>query len=75
MRLDGPLRACLSVVNERMAPIKSGQRLEKEGVEQLVKGSFLSAQKLMDKVYCKDWYDKAEKADEALQLGLVQGLI
>jgi len=72
VHLDGALPACLSVVNELLAPIESGQRLEKEGFEQLVEGLSLSAQKLMDKVYCKDWY---QKADKALQLGLVHRLI
>lgn len=72
LHLDGALRGCLSAVNDVLAQIESGQRLEKQGFEQLVRGSSLSAQALIGKVYCKDW---CLNADEALQLGLVQGLI
>ena len=72
LHLDGALRGCLSVVNDLLAQIESGQRLEKQGFEELVKGSSLSAQALIDKVYAKDWY---LTGSEALELGLVQGLI
>ena len=72
IHLDGALRGCLSAVNDVLAQIESGQRLEKQGFEQLVKGSSLSVQALIDKVYTKDWY---LTAGEALQLGLVQGLV
>ena len=72
IHLDGALRGCMSAVNDVLAQIESGQRLEKQGFEQLVKGSSLSVQTLVDKVYTKDWYLTAH---EALQLGLVRGLI
>lgn len=72
IHLDGALRGCLSAVNDLLAQIESGQRLEKQGFEELVKGSSLSAQALIDKVYTKDWY---LSADEALAHGLVQGLV
>lgn len=55
-----------------LAQIESGQRLKKQGVEELVKGSSLSAPVPINKVYGKDWYLTASKA---LELGLVQRLI
>lgn len=72
VHLDGALRGCMSVVKDVLAQIESGQRLEKAGFEELVKGSSLSAQALTDKVYHQDWYLTAQ---EAQGLGLVRGLV
>lgn len=72
VHVDGARRACLSVVDALLAPIEAGQRLEKEGVEQPVKGSLLRACELTDKVFCKDW---DLRAHEALRLGLKRRVI
>jgi ATP-dependent protease ClpP protease subunit len=72
LHLEGALRGCLSAVNDVLAEIESGQRLEREGFAQLVAGTRLSAKDIEDKVYNKDWYMSAK---EALDIGLVAGLV
>ena len=70
--LRGSLRSCMASVNDVLAEIESGQRLEREGFAQLVEGSSLSPEDVGDKVYNKDWYLAAR---QALELGLVGGLV
>ncbi len=72
LHLEGALRGCMSAVNDVLAEIESGQRLEREGFAQLAEGSTLSATDIGNKVYNKDWYLTAQ---EALDLGLVQGVV
>ena len=72
LRLEGALRGCLSAVNDALAEIESGQRLERDGFAQLVEGSSLTVEDVGSKVYEKDWY---LTATEALGLGLVGGVI
>lgn len=72
LHLEGALRGCMSAVNDLLAEIESGQRLERQGFAQLVAGTRLSAKDIEDKVYHKDWY---LPATEALEIGLVAGLI
>ena len=72
LHLEGALRGCLSTINDVLAEIESGQRLEREGFAQLVAGTRLSAQEVENKVYNKDWY---LSANEALEIGLVSGLV
>jgi ATP-dependent protease ClpP protease subunit len=72
LNLEGALRGCMSTVNDVLAEIESGQRLEYEGFGQLAQGSTLSAQDIQKHVYTKDWY---LTANDALQLGLVGGVI
>lgn len=72
IHLEGALRGCLTAVNDVLAEIESGQRLEREGFAQLVEGTRLSAQDVESKVYNKDWYLTAAQAVEA---GLVAGVV
>jgi ATP-dependent protease ClpP protease subunit len=72
LHLEGALRGCMSAVNDVLAEIQSGQRLEREGFAQLVKGTKLSVQDVEDKVYHQDWYLSAREAQET---GLVAGLV
>ncbi|MES2280780.1 MAG: ATP-dependent Clp protease proteolytic subunit [Pseudomonadota bacterium] len=72
LHLEGALRGCMSAVNDVLAEIESGQRLEREGFAQLAEGSTLSATDIGNKVYNKDWYLTAQ---EALVLGLIQGVV
>lgn len=72
LHLEGALRGCLSAVNDVLAEIESGQRLEREGFMQLVAGTKLSAQDVENKVYNKDWYLSAK---DAVEVGLVAGLV
>lgn len=70
--LDGALRSCRAKINDVLAEIESGQRLQTEGFAKLVEGSTLNVQDIERKVLEKDWY---LTAPQALEHGLVQGIV
>ncbi|MDF2466505.1 MAG: hypothetical protein K0Q43_4740 [Ramlibacter sp.] len=72
VQLSGALRSSVAVIQDLMAELESGQALERGGFEELVDGSALSVDELMERVMQKDWYMTAE---EALSLRLVAGLV
>lgn len=72
LHLEGALRGCLTAVNDVLAQIESGQRLEREGFAQLVEGMDLSVQDVEGKVHHKDWYLTAAQAAE---VRLVAGIV
>lgn len=72
IHLAGALRGCRAAVLDVLAEIESGQRLERHGFEQLVKGTPLSIDDVMNKVMDKDWYLSGE---EAVAAGLVQAVV
>ena len=72
VQLSGALRSAISVAQDLLAELESGQQLERRGFERLVAGSQLSAEALLERVLHKDWYMTAE---EALALKLVAGLV
>lgn len=72
VHLDGALRACRSAIQDILAEIESGQRLERAGFAQLVKGTPLSVEDIEQRVFEKDWYLTAQ---EAADLGLVAGVV
>lgn len=72
IHLDGALRGCRSTINDVLAQIDSGQRLERAGFEELVKGSALTADDVASKVLERDWYLTANEAKDA---GLIAEVI
>jgi ATP-dependent protease ClpP protease subunit len=68
---NGPLTSNLQLAEEMLASLKSGIRLECLGFQNLAEGSELNADDIMKKA-SQNWCLEAE---EALKLGLVQGLI
>ncbi|CAN5774553.1 hypothetical protein BH11PSE8_BH11PSE8_28870 [soil metagenome] len=72
LSLDGALRGCRSIVQDVLAEIDSGQRLEQQGFADLVEGTRLTLDDVMAKVLERDWYLSAHDAKEA---GLVAGVI
>ena len=72
LNLEGALRGCMSAINDVLAEIESGQRLERHGFAQLVEGTSLTAEDVGNRVYNKDWYLTAA---EALDLGLIGAVI
>jgi ATP-dependent protease ClpP protease subunit len=72
LSLDGSLRSCKAKVNDMLAEIESGQRLEREGFAQLVQGCRLSVEELERRVLEKDWFLNAR---EAADIGLVAGVL
>ena len=72
LHLEGALRGCLSAVNDVLAEIESGQRLERDGFAELVQGTDLNVDDVLAKVYNKDWY---LTASQALGHGLIAGVV
>lgn len=72
LRLDGSLKACAAQVKNTLAEIESGERLERDGFLELVKGSSLTLADLQARVCERDWY---LPATDAQGLGLVAGLV
>ena len=72
VQLSGALRSVIAVTQDLLAELQIGEQLERRGFEQLVAGSDLSSDDLMERVLHKDWY---MSADEALELKLVAGLV
>jgi ATP-dependent protease ClpP protease subunit len=70
--LDGALRSCRAKINDVLAEIESGQRLQTEGFAKLVEGSTLKVQDIERRVLEKDWYLTAQ---EALDHGLVAAVV
>lgn len=68
LHLEGALRGCRSLVQDALAEIDSGQRLERAGFAQLVDGTGLTLDDVLARVMERDWYLTAR---EALRLGLV----
>jgi len=72
VHFSGALRASQALAHDLLAEIENGQRLEKEGFEELVRGTALELDVLMAHVRRANWY---VPADEALRLGLVAALV
>jgi ATP-dependent Clp protease, protease subunit len=72
LQLSGALRSNLALLRDAIAEIESGQRLEREGFAQLVAGSQLDVDQLLEKVLDADWYLNAA---EAKKVGLVHAVL
>jgi ATP-dependent protease ClpP protease subunit len=72
VNFTGALRSAIAVAQDLIAELEIGMELERRGFEQLTAGSELPVEELLKKVMERDWYVKAE---EALSLGLVAGLV
>ena len=72
VQLSGPLRAVVAVTRDLLAEIENGQKLERDGFADLVRGSEIGMDELMREVGTANWY---LSADEALARGLVAGLL
>lgn len=72
VHVAGPLRAAVAVARDLLAEIENGQRLERDGFDDLVRGSGVGIDELMRHVETANWY---LSADEALARGLVAGVV
>lgn len=72
IRLSGAMRSSLALVRDALAEIESAQALERGDFAQLVAGTALSCDSLLEKVMDKDWY---LFADEALRIGLIAQIV
>jgi hypothetical protein len=71
VHLEGPLGSCRRVLEEIIADIDNGLRVEDEGFAELIDGSAVSLDDVRRKSY-GGWYLSAA---QALELGLVAGLV
>jgi len=71
LKLSGPLRSSLPLLRAKCHELQTGIRLEEEAFEKLIAGSRVSIDELMEKALY-NWYVPAE---EALDLGLVAGIV
>ncbi|MDO9434889.1 ATP-dependent Clp protease proteolytic subunit [Hydrogenophaga sp.] len=72
IRLDGSLRGCRSQIQNVLAEIDSGQRLEHSDFSKLVNGTKLTVEDVLQKVMDSDWYLSAAHAKE---VGLIADVI
>jgi ATP-dependent protease ClpP protease subunit len=71
VHLEGPLGSCRRVLEEIIADIDNGLRVEDEGFAELIDGSRVSLEDIRQRSY-GGWYLPAA---EAFDLGLVAGLV
>jgi ATP-dependent protease ClpP protease subunit len=71
VQLCGGLGVSETLLQNELAAVRSGQRLEAEGFADLVAGTSMTAQEVLDKIRAADWYVTAE---EALRIGLVKAI-
>jgi ATP-dependent Clp protease, protease subunit len=71
VHLEGPLGSCRRVLEEIIADIDNGLRVEDEGFPELIAGSAVSLDDIRSRSY-GGWY---LSATQALELGLVAGLV
>lgn len=71
LELSGPIQACLQIVQEQLAMLRTAERLENEGFEELVRGSQLSVGEL-EACIKKNCY---LSAPDALEHGIVAAIL
>jgi ATP-dependent protease ClpP protease subunit len=71
LHLEGPLGSCRRVLEEMIADIDHGLRLEERGFAELIDGSNVDTEEVARRAY-GGWYLSAE---EAFSRGLVAGLV
>jgi len=71
LHLEGPLGNCRRMLEEMIADIDNGLRVEDQGFAELIDGANVDAEEIARRAY-GGWYLSAE---EALDRGLVAGLV
>jgi ATP-dependent protease ClpP protease subunit len=71
LHLEGPLGSCRRVLEEMIADIDHGLRLEEQGFSELIEGSSVTPEEITRRAY-GGWYLSAQ---DALDIGLVAGLV
>jgi ATP-dependent protease ClpP protease subunit len=71
INLDGPLTSCIAPVQAVLSEIESSIRIQNEGFENLIRGSRVEMEQLLERA-TSNWY---LEADEALELGLIEAVI
>jgi len=71
LQLDGPLTSCVAPVQAVLNEIESSIRIQNEGFENLIRGSRVSLDQVLERA-ASNWY---LEANEAHALGLVEAII
>lgn len=71
IKINGPMRNNIETIEEKLAEFKNAQLVEKRDYRALAKGSKLSAEDVIERAMT-NWYVTAE---EALDLGFIQGIV
>ena len=71
LKLSGPIRSSLPKLRSKCHEIETGIELEEEGFRRLIEGSEVTMDELLEKALY-NWYVPAE---EAVELGLVAGIV
>lgn len=71
LRLVGPLTSSIALVRAKLSEIEQSIQIQNEGFENLVRGSSVSLATVIEKAP-ENWY---LSADEALRLGLIEGVL
>jgi hypothetical protein len=71
IKLAGPLTSCAAVVRAKLHEIETSIAIQNEGFEHLIKGSHLTMEEVLKRAP-NNWYIEAQ---EAVSLGLIQGVI
>ncbi len=71
LQINGPLTTCVATVKATLHEIEASIVIQNEGFENLVRGSSVNMDEVLQKAP-SNWYIEA---NEALQLGLIEGVI
>ena len=71
MRIEGPLTTCIAGLKATLHEIEASIRIQNEGFENLVRGSQVTLEEVIQKAP-ENWYIEA---DEAKALGLIQEVV
>ena len=71
LAIDGPLTSCIAIVTATLNEIEASIAIQKEGFENLIRGSSVSMEELLRRAP-SNWYIEAE---EARALGLIDGVL
>jgi ATP-dependent protease ClpP protease subunit len=71
LTIDGPLTTCLATVQATLNEIECSIAIQNEGFENLVRGSQVTIQEVLEKAP-SNWYVEAE---EAKRLGLIEAVL
>ena len=71
LTLEGPLTTCIANLEAKLNEVNESIRIQNEGFENLIVGSTLSIDEVLERAP-SNWYIEAQ---EALKLGLVEGVL
>jgi hypothetical protein len=71
LNIDGPLTTCIASIKATLHEIEASIAIQNEGFENLVRGSKVTMQQVLE-LAPSNWYIEAQ---EALDLGLIRGII